>query len=81
MVCACMAVMVLHFNGMGDTHGAKPVVNLLSSNENSAAPYSDENAQVQNHLAAVTFDWTNHSGFKSSIGSHFGPGPSTNSSN
>lgn len=81
MVCACMALMVLHFDVAGEMHGAKPVVNPVGSSGNAAAPYSDEAAQVQNHLAAVTFDWTNHSDFKSSIGSHFGPGPSTNSSN
>jgi hypothetical protein len=81
MVCACLALMVVHYNGAGEMHGTKPVVNMLASNENSAAPFSDEAAEVQNHVSAVTFDWTNHTGFKSSIGSHFGPGPSTNFSN
>ena len=81
MVCACLALMVVHFNGTGEMRATKPVINLLASNENSAVSFSDEAAEVQNHVATVTFDWTNHTVFKSSIGSHFGPGPLTNFSN
>jgi hypothetical protein len=81
MVCGFFAVLMLHFNGTGDLHGTKPALNLLDSNENSAVHFSDGAQETENHLAAVTFDWTNHTGFKSSIGSHFGPGPSTNFSN
>lgn len=81
MMCAWLGLMIAHFNGTGEIHGAKPVINLLASNENSAVSYRDEAAEVQNHVATVTFDWTNHTVFKSSIGSHSGLGPSTNFSN
>ena len=81
MVCACMALMVVHYNFTAEPHGAKPVVSLLASNESGAVPFSDVASEAENHVAAVTFDWTNHTGFKSSIGSHFGPWPSTNFSN
>jgi hypothetical protein len=50
---------------------------MILSNQSYA--FSDnENAQTaQNHLASVTFDWTNHSVFNSSMGFT----PTTNSSN
>jgi hypothetical protein len=81
MVCTCLAMMLVHFNGTGEMHGSKPVINLVASNENNAVRFNDGAAEVQNHVDSVTFDWTNHTVFQSSIGSHFGPGPSTNFSN
>jgi hypothetical protein len=81
MVCTCLAMMLVHFNGTGEMHGSKTVINLLASNENNAVRFNDGAAEAQNHVDSVTFDWTNHTVFQSSIGSHFGPGPSTNFSN
>jgi hypothetical protein len=55
----------------------KPVMAMILSNQNYAAYASGDGQTPQNHLAAVTFDWTNRSGFNSSISFT----PTTNLSN
>src|ERR1700744_4048882 len=77
MVCSFFALMMFHFNGPEIMHETKPALSLLASNGSSMVRFSDEAQEPQNHLAAVTFDWTNHTGFKSSIGFT----PTTNFSN
>ena len=67
MVCVLFAMLMFHFNGGGVMH-EKPAMALISSTESRAASFSDEAQEAQNHVASVTFDWTNHTGFKSSIG-------------
>jgi hypothetical protein len=54
--------------------GSKMEVAMISSNPFCAGNSAQSS---QNHLAFVTFDWTNRSGFQSSIGFT----PSTNLSN
>jgi hypothetical protein len=77
MVCVLFAMMLFHFNTGVVWPEPKPAMAMLSSNENRAASFSDSAQEVQNHVACVTFDWTNHTGFKSSIGFT----PTTNLSN
>lgn len=40
---------------------------MILSNQNYAAYASDNFRGTENRLSAVTFDWTNHSGFTSSM--------------
>jgi hypothetical protein len=77
MVCVLFAMLMFHFNSGGVLPGPKPVLAPVSSNNSSAASFSDSAQEAQNHVATVTFDWTNHTGFKSSIGFT----PTTNFSN
>jgi hypothetical protein len=72
---ACALLTFAGFNS-GNFNGAKNNLVFVLSNQNDAAYAGDGAASAQNHLACVTFDWTNHSGFNSSIGLT----PSTNSS-
>jgi hypothetical protein len=60
-----------------DGLGEKPATTVLWSVQNNAAYAAGDAQTPENHLAAVTFDWTNHSVIKSSI--RFTP--STNLSN
>ena len=65
MACALLTLIVFHRDG--DGLGQKPAMALILSSQNNVA-YATGGAQTeQNHLAAVTFDWTNRSVFKSSI--------------
>ena len=64
---ACALLTLMAFNHDGDGLGRKPAMALILSSQNAAA-YAAGGAQTeQNHLAAVTFDWTNQSVFRSSI--------------
>ena len=64
---ACALLTLMAFNHDGDALGRKQPMALILSNQDNAA-YATGGAQTeQNHLAAVTFDWTNRSVFKSSI--------------
>jgi hypothetical protein len=74
-------MLLVHFNGAGELRGPRPVMTMVLSNGSLAGGFSDHAKELENHVATVTFDWTNHSGFKSSIGSQSGPVPSTNFSN
>jgi hypothetical protein len=65
------------FNHDSGGLGQKPAMALILSSQNNAV-YATGGAQTeQNHLAAVTFDWTNRSDFKSIMGFT----PTTNLSN
>src|SRR5262245_10662800 len=77
MVCSFFAVMMFHFNDPGVLREAKPGLSLLAGNGSNTVHFSDGAQETQNHLAAITFDWTNHTGFQSSIGFT----PTTNFSN
>jgi hypothetical protein len=70
---ACVLALMSLSHGSDDL-GQKPALFLGTNHEIYAA---DSGQMTQNHLAAVTFDWTNHSGFKSSMGFT----PTTNFSN
>ena len=74
---ACALLTLMAFNRNGDGLGQKPAMAFILSSPSDAAQASDGAQTAENHLAAVTFDWTNRSVFKSSI--RFTP--STNLSN
>jgi hypothetical protein len=79
-VCLLFGLMVLHFN-VGSWRESRPVMTMNYSAGSNAVAFSDHAQERENHLATVTFDWTNKGAIQSSIGSHFGPVPSTNFSN
>jgi len=64
---ACAMLTLMAFNRNGDGLGQKPAMALILNDQNCAAYATDGEQTEQNHLAAVTFDWTNRSVFKSSI--------------
>ena len=74
---ACALLTLVAFNHGGDGLSPKPMMALVLSNQSYADYASGGEQTAQNHLAGVTFDWTNHSSFKSIIGFT----PTTNFSN
>jgi len=75
MACALLTLMV--FNRGDDGLGHRPTMAVILSDPSSAAYAGNGEQTEQNHLAAVTFDSTNRSIFRSII--RFTP--STNLSN
>ena len=73
----CVILTLMAFNHGGDGFHSKPVMAMVVSNQSAAADALAGEQTAQNHLASVTFDWTNRSGFKSIIGFT----PTTNFSN
>jgi hypothetical protein len=65
MACVLLTLMVL--NREDNELGIQPAMTHILGCQNSAAHATDETQTAQNHLAAVTFDWTNQSNFNSSI--------------
>ena len=74
------AVMLLHFNGVTWRESRSAIGFNFSAGSNTVT-FSDHAQERENHLATITFDWTNKGAFQSSIGSHFGSEPTTNFSN
>lgn len=64
---ACVLLTMIIFNHDGGGFGRPMPIPFVLTNQNSAAYAAGNAATEQNHLAAVTFDWTNRSGFQSSI--------------
>jgi hypothetical protein len=60
---ACLLLTLSMFNPGNPSHSTRhePLVAMILSNQNYAAYASDNFRQSENNLAAVTFDWTNHS--------------------
>jgi hypothetical protein len=81
MACLLFALMMFHFNGGGALRDSRPVLYMNFAGDSNPVTFSDHAQETENHLAAVTFDWTNHGDFKSSMRSRTGFGPSTNLSN
>ena len=65
MACTLLTLMALNHGDPGLT--SQWPVALMLSNQNNAAFAADGAQTHENHLAAVTFGWTNGSVFKSSI--------------
>jgi len=74
---ACVLLTLMAFNHGGDSLDQKPMMAMVLSNQSYAAYASGGDQTAQNHLAAVTFDSTNRSSFRSIIGFT----PTTNFSN
>jgi hypothetical protein len=81
MACLFFVLMMFHFNGGGALRDNCPAVYVNFTGDSNVVTFSDRAQETENHLAAVTFDWTNHGDFKSSMRSRVGFGPSTNLSN
>ena len=74
---ACALLTLMMFNHGSDGLAQRPAISVILSDQTSAAYATDGERTEQNHLAAVTFDSTNRSNFRSII--HFTP--TTNLSN
>jgi len=79
-VCLLFAMLTLHFGGAGNWRESGHDVYANFSGGSNTIVFSDHAQEQENHLATVTFDWTNKGVFQSSIGSHSGLWPSTNAS-
>jgi hypothetical protein len=66
---ACLLFTLSVFNSGNYTASSRPapVLAMILSNQSSAAFASGDYGQLQNSLFSVTFDWTNHGGFTSSM--------------
>jgi hypothetical protein len=74
---ACMLLTLTLLNSSNGGLHQKPVMAMVLSNQTYGFSDNESAQTAQNHLASVTFDWTNHSVFNSSMGFT----PTTNSSN
>jgi hypothetical protein len=74
---ACVLLTLLAFNHGGDGLNQRQSMAMVLSNQSYAAYAAGDVQTAQNHLAAVTFDSTNRSSFRSIIGFT----PTTNFSN
>jgi len=63
LACAMLTLMVFNHDGLGQ----RPDLAMILSSQNDAAYAAGGEQSPENHLAGVTFDWTNRSVFKSSI--------------
>ena len=64
---ACLLLTVIMLNSSNSEIRQKPILTMVLSNPGSFFADGDGGQTAQNHLASVTFDWTNHSVFNSSI--------------
>jgi hypothetical protein len=67
--CALLTLMVFNSGNSGGSSRHEPMVAMILSNQSYAAYASDSFGEEQNNLSSVTFNWTNHSGLTSTIGS------------
>jgi hypothetical protein len=74
---ACLLLTLCMLNSSNSVIRQKPDLTFALSNQGNVFSDGDGGQTAQNHIASVTFDWTNHSVFNSSI--RFTP--TTNSSN
>jgi len=66
---ACVLLTFSAFNPENNGHllCREPLTAMILSNQNYAAYAADNFRGKENRLSSVTFDWTNHSGFTSSM--------------
>jgi hypothetical protein len=65
--CVLLTLSVFNPENTGRLLRHEPMTAMILSNQNYAAYASDNFREEQNGLFSVTFDWTNHGNFKSSI--------------
>jgi hypothetical protein len=65
--CVLLTFSVFNSENTGHLLRHEPMTSMILSNQNYAAYASDNFRESQNGLSSVTFDWTNRSGFTSSI--------------
>ncbi len=66
MACLFFVMMALHFNN-GSIWSQPRLMSVATTNLGGVYCDGDGGQVAQNHLSSVTFDWTNHSNFQSSI--------------
>src|SRR5882757_8610970 len=59
MACLLFAMMLFHFNGMGGSRESRPAIYADFTSGSNSVTFSDHAQEQENHLAGVTFDWTN----------------------
>ena len=74
---ACLAMTVLMLNSGNDLIRREPTKTVILSSPSPAAFVGADAEAGQNRVSGVTFDWTNHASFQSSVGF----APTTNLSN
>jgi hypothetical protein len=62
-----LTLSVFNSENTGQLLRREPMAAMILSNQNYAAYASGNFRESQNGLSSVTFDWTNHGGFTSSI--------------
>ena len=81
-VLGCVVFTLVSFHFRSDPAWRQAAIPAGSpASVSNCAAFSDHAQEPQNHLASVTFDWTNPSIIKSSIRSQTGWPPATNFSN
>jgi hypothetical protein len=65
--CVLLSLSVYNSGNLGVSSHPTPVLAMILSNQNYAAYASSNEREPQNSLFSVTFDWTNHGEFPSSM--------------
>ncbi|HXA44641.1 MAG TPA: hypothetical protein VNZ25_03980 [Candidatus Angelobacter sp.] len=64
---ACLMLTMIMLNSGNTGLHQKPLVTMILSNDGAPFGVSDDGQGAENQLASVTFDWTNHTIFNSSM--------------
>jgi hypothetical protein len=64
---ACLMLTMIMLNSGNTGLRQKPLVTMVLSNDGAPFYASDDGQGAENQLASVTFDWTNHTIFNSSM--------------
>jgi hypothetical protein len=64
---ACLMLTMIMLNSGNTGWHQKPLVTMILSNDGVPSGVSDDGQGAENQLASVTFDWTNHTIFNSSM--------------
>jgi hypothetical protein len=64
---ACLMLTMIMLNSGNTGLRQKPLVTMILSNDGAPFGVSDDGQGAENQLASVTFDWTNHTIFNSSM--------------
>lgn len=65
--CLLLTLSAFNPNNPRSVFQREPLTAMILSNQSYAAYASDNFKATENRLFSVTFDWTNHSGFTSSM--------------
>ena len=65
--CLLLTISVFKNGNAGVSLRHEPMIAMILSNQNYAAYASDNFREAQNNLSSVTFEWTNHNVFPSSM--------------
>jgi hypothetical protein len=65
--CALLTLSVFNLGNYNAASRPSPMLAMVLSNQSSAAYASGNGGESQNSIFSVTFDWTNHGNFTSSM--------------